>query len=75
VLILDELLYAVSMGLLDEATVRDLVRSKPDRLELVLTGSHEEPTYLVDDADLVSHVEKTKHPMDAGQRARKGTEY
>jgi cob(I)alamin adenosyltransferase len=75
VLILDELLYAVSMGLLDEATVRDLVRSKPDRLELVVTGSHEEPTYLIDDADLVSHVEKAKHPMDAGQRARKGTEY
>ena len=53
----------------------DLVESKPDRLELVLTGSHTEPTYLLDAADLVSQVRKVKHPFDAGTRARKGTEY
>ncbi|RDZ50649.1 cob(I)alamin adenolsyltransferase [Haloferax sp. Atlit-6N] len=74
-LIIDELLYAVAMGLLDEGDVLDLVERKPEHLELVLTGSHEEPTYVYDAADLVTNVRKEKHPIDAGQRARKGTEY
>jgi cob(I)alamin adenosyltransferase len=74
-LVIDELLYAVSMGLLDEADVLELIDAKPAGLELVLTGSHEEPTYLSEAADLVSEVRKGKHPIDAGQRARKGTEY
>ena len=74
-LILDELLYAASMGLVNEAEVLELVDRKPDRLELVLTGSHDEPAYLTDAADLVTEVRKGKHPIDAGQRARKGTEY
>ena len=74
-LILDELLYAASMGFVREDEVLELVERKPEGLELVLTGSHDEPAYLTDAADLVTHVGKVKHPMDAGQRARKGTEY
>jgi cob(I)alamin adenosyltransferase len=74
-LVLDEVLYAVSMGLLSPDDVLALVADKPADLELVLTGSHEEPTYLLDHADLVTEVRKSKHPMDAGQRARRGTEY
>ena len=49
--------------------------SKPSGLELVLTGSHERPEYLIEAADLVTNVRKERHPIDAGQRARKGTEY
>jgi cob(I)alamin adenosyltransferase len=74
-LVLDEILYAVSMELLSPDDVLTLVRAQPPGLELVLTGSHEEPTYLLDVADLVTEVRKSKHPMDAGQRARRGTEY
>jgi cob(I)alamin adenosyltransferase len=74
-LVLDEILYAVSRGLLDPGAVVDLVEAKPDDLELVVTGSHEEPTFLYEHADLVTHVRKEKHPMDAGQGARKGTEF
>ena len=74
-LVLDEILYAVSMDLLAPDDVLALVDAAPDRLELVLTGSHEEPTYLLDRADLVTEVRKSKHPIDAGQRARRGTEY
>ncbi|RBI58966.1 cobalamin adenosyltransferase [halophilic archaeon] len=75
VLILDEILYAVDRELLAPETVVELVESKPDDLELVLTGSHERPEYVVEHADLVTNVRKEKHPIDAGQRARKGTEY
>lgn len=74
-LILDEILYAANRGLVDPEDVVDLVERKPDDLELVLTGSHEEPAYLAEHADLVTEVKKQKHPIDAGQRARKGTEY
>ncbi|QLC35264.1 cob(I)yrinic acid a,c-diamide adenosyltransferase (plasmid) [Halarchaeum sp. CBA1220] len=74
-LILDEALYAVDQGLLEESDILGLVESKPDDLELVLTGSHTKPDYLYEHADLVTQVAKEKHPIDAGQRARKGTEY
>jgi cob(I)alamin adenosyltransferase len=74
-LIVDEVLYAAAMGLVEESTVLDLIRRKPAGLELVLTGSHEEPTYLDGHVDLLSEVKKGVHPMDEGQRARKGTEF
>jgi cob(I)alamin adenosyltransferase len=74
-LVLDEILYAVDQGLVAEDEVLDLVASTPDNLELVLTGSHTEPTYLLDTADLVTEVRKVTHPFDRGIRARKGTEY
>jgi cob(I)alamin adenosyltransferase len=74
-LVLDEVLYAADRGLVDPEAVVDLVESKPAGLELVLTGSHSRPAYLEAVADLVTNVRKEKHPIDAGQRARKGTEY
>ena len=74
-LILDELLYAADRDLVDPAAVQALVDSKPENLELVITGSHTKPDYLYDDADLVTQIGKEKHPIDAGQRARRGTEY
>ncbi len=74
-LILDEILYAANRGLVDPDAVVDLVETKPENLELVLTGSHEEPTYIYDHADLVTEVGMEKHPFRDGQRARKGTEY
>jgi cob(I)alamin adenosyltransferase len=74
-LILDEIGYAANRDLVDPADVVDLVESKPAGLELVCTGGHERPTYLTDRADLVSEVRKERHPIDAGQRARKGTEF
>ncbi|GAA0238667.1 cob(I)yrinic acid a,c-diamide adenosyltransferase [Haladaptatus pallidirubidus] len=74
-LILDEILYAVNRELIDPESVVTLIESKPDKLELVLTGGHRRPEYLLDHAHLVTNVRKEKHPIDDGQRARKGTEY
>ena len=74
-LVLDEVLYAAERGLVDPEEVLALVDSKPARLELVLSGGHERPEYLLERADLVTEVRKVTHPIDAGQRARKGTEY
>ncbi|MGB9965109.1 cob(I)yrinic acid a,c-diamide adenosyltransferase [Halobacterium sp. CBA1126] len=74
-LILDEILYAANRGLVDPEAVVELVEDKPENLELVLTGGHEEPAFATERADLASEVRKQAHPIDAGQRARKGTEY
>jgi len=74
-LILDEILYAADRGLVDADAVVDLVESKPDGLELVVTGSHDKPTYLDGVADLITNVRKVAHPFDDGQRARRGTEF
>jgi cob(I)alamin adenosyltransferase len=74
-LVLDELLYAADRELVAPGAVVDLVDSKPADLELVVTGSHAEPTYLSEAADLITNVRKVKHPIDDGIRARKGTEY
>jgi cob(I)alamin adenosyltransferase len=74
-LVLDEILYAANRDLVDPAEVVALVEAKPAALELVLTGGHERPAYVVDRADLVTNVRKERHPFEAGQRARRGTEY
>jgi len=74
-LILDEVLYAANRGLLDPDDIVALVDEKPENLELVLTGGHERPEYVTEQADLVTNVSKETHPMDAGQGARKGTEF
>lgn len=74
-LVIDEILYAAERDLIAPDEVLEVVASKPDGLELVLTGGHEKPAWLYDAADLVTNVRKEKHPIDDGQRARKGTEY
>ncbi|MFC6787184.1 cob(I)yrinic acid a,c-diamide adenosyltransferase [Halobaculum halobium] len=74
-LVLDEVVYAANRGLVDPDDLVGLVESKPDALELVLTGGHEEPDYLREVSDLITNVRKVKHPFDDGHRARKGTEY
>ncbi|MCU4744441.1 cob(I)yrinic acid a,c-diamide adenosyltransferase [Natronoglomus mannanivorans] len=74
-LILDEILYAADRELIAPADVLELVDAKPPNLELVLSGSHERPDYLLERADLVTRVEKERHPIDDGQRARMGAEF
>ncbi|WP_302082525.1 cob(I)yrinic acid a,c-diamide adenosyltransferase [Salinibaculum rarum] len=74
-LIIDEILYAANRGLVDPADVVELVERKPEGLELVLTGGHDRPEYVTDAADLVTNVRKESHPIEAGQGARKGTEF
>ena len=74
-LVIDEILYAANRGLVDPDDVVALIETKPEDVELVLTGGHDPPEYVFEHADLVSEVGKVKHPLDAGHPARKGTEY
>ena len=74
-LVLDELLYAVERDLIEEGEVRNILENKPDQLEIIITGGHKRPDWITDIADLISHVEKEKHPSEAGYQARRGSEY
>lgn len=72
-LVLDEVMGALSCGLIDEELLHRLVERKPEQLELVLTGRNP-PQWLVEQADYVSEIKKVKHPYDKGIEARNGIE-
>jgi len=75
IIIADELLYAVQLGLLSEEEVIELIKNKPKDKELILTGSHIPFPNIFKHSDLVTEVKKIKHPYDSGVLARKGIEY
>ncbi len=74
VLILDEINNAVSLGLIDIGDVLDLLRNKPDRLHVILTGrdAHRDVIAL---ADMVTEMNDVKHPFENGTPAQKGIDY
>ncbi len=73
VLILDEALYAIRAGLLDEEEIVSFLKEKPDNLEVVLTG-RDPGEALLEMADYVSVIRKRKHPFSDGRGARLGIE-
>lgn len=75
IIIADEILYAVQLGLLEEQQIIDLIKNKPKDKELILTGSHIPLPNIFELADLVTEIKKVKHPYDSGVLARKGIEY
>ncbi len=75
IIIADEILYAVQLGLLDENKLIEFIKSKPLRQELIFTGSHKELPNIFAEADLVTEIKKIKHPYDKGILARKGIEF
>jgi cob(I)alamin adenosyltransferase len=72
-IILDEVMGAITAGMLDLNAVVGLIKQKPDKLELVLTGRNA-PAELVELSDYVSDIHAVKHPMEKGIGARKGIE-
>lgn len=73
VLFLDETIYTISAGLLDEKPVLEFLKNKPDKLEVILTGNTPSQA-MIDAADYVSEIKKIKHPFDEGQQSRMGIE-
>jgi cob(I)alamin adenosyltransferase len=72
-LILDEILVAVNVGIIDKCRVERLVKEKPEDLELVMTG-RSAPESLIQMAAYVSEIRAVKHPYEKGIGARKGIE-
>lgn len=73
-IILDEVLCAVWLKVLDEDILLQFLRRKKESVEIVLTG-HEVTEKVLKIADYATEIRKIKHPFDKGLRARKGIEY
>ena len=73
-IILDEANIAIDLGILDVDEVIKVLKSKPDEMEIVLTGRNAHPK-IIEIAHLVSKIEPVKHYWDKGILARKGIEY
>jgi len=73
-LVLDELNIALRDGFLKEEEILELLKAKPQTLELILTGRGTTEG-VIQMADLVSEVKKIKHPFDQGVQRREGIEY
>jgi cob(I)alamin adenosyltransferase len=73
-IILDELNVAVSLGLVTQEELQEIVELKPEKLHLVITGRGA-TQWLIDRADLVTEMKEIKHPYQKGILAQKGVDY
>jgi len=73
-IILDEANIAIDLGLIDLDEVVDVLKNKPEDMEIVLTGRNANEK-IIDLAHLVSEIKPIKHYWDTGIAARKGIEY
>lgn len=73
-LILDEINVALAGKQLPIRWVLELIVSKPEKLEIVLTG-RDAPGEIIAAADYVSEIKMIKHPFNKGTKAKRGIEY
>jgi cob(I)alamin adenosyltransferase len=73
IVILDEINLAIDYGLIPLTDVLQLIDSKPETVELILTGRNVKPEIL-ERADLVTEMAERKHYYNKGVTARKGIE-
>jgi cob(I)alamin adenosyltransferase len=72
-LVLDEVLDIVMLGIITPEELLGFLRERPETLEVSLTGHAVFPE-LIDAADYIAEVKKVKHPYDHGIKARRGVE-
>ncbi len=74
IIILDEINYAINLGLIKINDVLDLIKNKPQELNLVLTGNYAKKK-IIEIADLVTEMKEIKHPFKFGIKAKKGIDF
>ena len=74
IIILDEINYAVNLNLISIDDVLDLIKSKPENVDLVLTGNYAKKE-VIEAADLVTEIKEIKHPFQKGIKAKEGIDY
>ena len=73
-LVMDEVLDAVAMKMLDDEELAAFLTSRPADLEVVMTGRA--PTPCVEPlCDYITRMTKIRHPYDQGLNARIGVEF
>ncbi len=74
VVILDELTYLITYGILSEHEVIDALANRPPEMHVVVTGRNASEK-LIETADLVTEMKVVKHPYEQGITAQKGIEF
>ena len=75
VVILDEINYAIDLGLVQAADILDVItKNRPLHVTVVLTGNRARDE-IMDAADLVTEMREVKHPFKKGIRAKKGIDF
>lgn len=72
--ILDEINYAISYGMLDAEKVVETLKQRPEMVHVILTGRSAHPK-IVEVADTVTEMRQVKHAYEAGILAQRGIEY
>ncbi|MGC9158131.1 MAG: cob(I)yrinic acid a,c-diamide adenosyltransferase [Terracidiphilus sp.] len=73
-IVLDEINYAISYGMLDPAVVAEALRNRPEMVHVILTGRNAHPM-LIELADTVTEMREVKHAYQKGVLAQRGVEY
>ncbi len=74
ILILDEINVAIDFKLVSEDEIIDLLKRKPKKLEIILTG-RDATDNIISLADYYTEVCEKKHPYQQNILARKGVEF
>jgi cob(I)alamin adenosyltransferase len=74
IIILDEINNLIDYKLVDVNKIIDLIKNKPSRLSLVLTGrdAHKK---IINISDIVTEMKEIKHIFKKGIKAKKGLDY
>ncbi len=72
--VLDEINYVISYGMLDAEKVAAALASRPVQVHVICTGRNAHPR-LVELADLVTEMREVKHPYTKGILAQRGIDY
>ena len=73
-IILDEINYAISYGMLDPAKVVETLKQKPEMVHVILTGRNAHAS-IIEIADTVTEMKQVKHAYEKGVLAQRGIEY
>src|SRR4030065_1590520 len=72
-IVLDEIFVSIFFGLIDKEEVISFIDTKPENVELIMTGRYC-PQEIIDKAELVTAMKEVKHYYEKGVLARKGIE-
>lgn len=73
-IVMDEINNAINYNLISVDEVVHMLRNKPKRLHLILTGRYAKPE-IIDLADTVTEMNVVKHAYQNGIKAAKGIEF
>jgi len=72
--VLDEINYAVSYGMLDPTKVVETLMQRPNHVHVILTGRNAHAS-IIEIADTVTEMKQVKHAYEKGVMAQRGIEY